>query len=98
LASLIEVANILPRLLKDSRTVFILRPLVSRNYRTRLQRFDFVDRSDPFASLLWIGLGEQLVNTVVRGVSRDDQADDILVKEPPTSHSHRHLELYSAPS
>jgi hypothetical protein len=47
---LIEVANVLPRLLEDSRTVFIPGPLVSCNYRARLQRFDFVERSDPFAS------------------------------------------------
>src|ERR1700730_6047299 len=61
---LIEVANVLTRVLEDSRTVFIPGPLVSCNYRARLQRFDFVERSDPFASLLRIGLGEQLVNTV----------------------------------
>src|ERR1700680_5069244 len=41
----------------------------------RLQRLDLIERGDPFASLLRVGLGEQLMNAVVRGVSGDDQSD-----------------------
>jgi hypothetical protein len=71
----VEVTNILTSLLDDSRTVFVPGPLVSRNHGARLQRLDLIERGDPFASLLGVGLGEQLMNAVVCGVSGDDQSD-----------------------
>jgi hypothetical protein len=55
--------------------VFVPRPFVSRDYGARLQRLDFIQYTDPLASLLRVGFGQQLMDAVVRGASGDDQSD-----------------------
>src|SRR6202158_1810969 len=71
----VEVSDVLPSLLDNSRAVFVPRPLVSRDHGTRLQSLDCVEGGNPLASLLRVGFGQQLVNAVVRGVSGDDQSE-----------------------
>ena len=48
---------------------------VPGNHRLRVQGLDRVERSDPVAPSLRVGLGEVEVNVVVRGVAGDDEAD-----------------------
>jgi hypothetical protein len=55
---LVEIADVLTRLLDDARLVVSARALVAGHDRARLERLDLVERRDPFASLLRIGLTE----------------------------------------
>src|SRR6266851_10451515 len=43
----VEVSDVLPSLLDNSRTVFVPRPLMSRDHGARLQRLDWVERGNP---------------------------------------------------
>ena len=58
----VEVSDVLPSLLDDSRAVFVPRPLVSRDHGARLQRLNFIERGNPLASLLRVGFGQQFVS------------------------------------
>jgi hypothetical protein len=71
----IKIANVLSRLFEDSWTVLVPWSLVSRNHRARLERLDLVERRNPFAPFLRIGLDQHEMHTVVRSVSRHDQSD-----------------------
>jgi len=53
----------------------VFRPLVSGDYRARIQRLDCIQGGNPLAARLRIGLGEIRVYAIVGGVTRYDQAN-----------------------
>ena len=75
LGDAVEVADVLPGLLDDLGAVVATGSLVPGDHRPRVEGLDRVQRGDPVAPSLRVGLGEVEVNVVVGGVAGDDEAD-----------------------
>ncbi len=71
----VEIADVLPGLFDDPGVIVVPRSLMSGDHRAWVERLDGIERSDPLAAGVRVGLGEVEVNVVVGDVPGDHQAD-----------------------
>jgi hypothetical protein len=71
----VESADILPGLVDDPGAVVVPRSLMAGDHRAWVERLDGVERRDPLAAGVRVGLAEVEVNVVVGDIPGDHQAD-----------------------
>jgi hypothetical protein len=71
----IEITKILSCFCNDVRIICIFWNLVSSNDRLRIERFELIERRDPFEPALLIGFSEVGMDPVVHRISTYEQTD-----------------------